>query len=92
MTQMTQNMKIVQALNCVSKTEHFFPLMDRIFERKLGFAGEYTEIHPGKAIQELEIRIKEQRLKLEQAEVTLRELRENAVVEADEALARATGD
>jgi hypothetical protein len=89
---MTRNMKIAHALNCVSKTEHFFPLMDRIFERKLGFAGEYVEVHPGKAIQELELRIEEQRAKLEQAEATLRKLREDAVVEADEALARATGD
>lgn len=88
----TQNEKIVEALNCVSKADFYFPILGSIFSRKLGFAGEYVEIESEKAVQELETRIKEQRCKLEQAEATLREIRESGYADAKAALARASGD
>lgn len=90
---MRKNQKIAQALNCVSKADHYFPMLeDRIFSRKVGFAGEFFEVDPGKAVLELEIRIKEMQIKLQQAEATLKEIRSQAVDEAEEALVRASGD
>ena len=86
---MTPNQKIVKALNGVSHNDSFRCTMDRIVRVTVG---DSKVIHPGYAIQMLEIRIRIQRLWLERAEATLREIREDAVVEADEALARATGD
>ena len=86
---MTQNEKIALALNRVSHNDSFQSPMDRIVRIT---RGDSQVIHPGYAIQMLETRIKIQRYNLEQAEATLREIREDAVVEADEALARATGD
>ena len=86
---MTPNQKIVKALNGVSHNDSFRCTMDRIVRVTVG---DSKVIHPGYAIQMLEIRIRIQRLWLERAEATLREIREDAVVEADEALARASGD
>ena len=86
---MTPNQKIVKALNGVSHNDSFRCTMDRIVRVTVG---DSKVIHPGYAIQMLESRIRTLQIQLNKAKETLREIREQDVVEADEALARASGD
>lgn len=88
---MTQNEQIVQALNCVSHEDTFACFNGRIIRKQLQLY-DSTEITPEKAIQILETRIKVKRIQLKQAEDILREIRELALADAEDALAEALGD
>lgn len=88
---MTQNERIVQALNCVSSGDHFECCMGRIIRKQLQLYDSVV-ITTEKAMQTLETRIRTQAVKLDEAKQTLRELRESMFGEAKLALAKVAGD